>query len=173
MDEIRIPKDRIAVLIGKKGETKRKIAKLTNTKLQINSREGDIIIIGDNGLNIYLAKKMINAIGRGFNPEIALNLLEDDKDLEIIDISHFSRKTKNDLNRVRARLIGREGKARQLMEKLGDVEISIYGKTISIIGKHVDLNITRHAIINLLQGSRHGNVYNYLEKQRRLKDKHN
>ena len=74
---------------------------------------------------------------------------------------------------MRARLIGREGKARQLMEKLGDVEISIYGKTISIIGKHVDLNITRHAIINLLQGSRHGNVYNYLEKQRRLKDKHN
>src|SRR3989344_5884882 len=95
---------------NEKGETKRKIAKLTNTKLQINSREGDIIIIGDNGLNIYLAKKMINAIGRDFNPEIALNLLEDDKDLEIIDISHFSRKTKNDLNRVRARLIGREGK---------------------------------------------------------------
>ena len=39
MDEIRIPKERIAVLIGKKGETKRKISRLANTKLQINSKQ--------------------------------------------------------------------------------------------------------------------------------------
>src|SRR3989344_5565705 len=105
MDEIRIPKERIAVLIGKKGETKRKISKLTNTKLQINSKEGDIIIYGENGLDVYIAKKIINAIGRGFNPEIALTLLEEDKDIEIINIWNFSRKTKKDLRRVKARLI--------------------------------------------------------------------
>ena len=96
MDEIRIPKERIAILIGKKGETKRKIAKLTNTKLQVNSKEGDIIIYGEYGLNVYFAKKIINAIGRGFNPDIALTLLEENKDIEIINIHQFSRKTKND-----------------------------------------------------------------------------
>jgi ribosomal RNA assembly protein len=168
MDEIRIPKERIAILIGVKGETKRRISKLTNTKLQINSQEGDIIINGDQGLDVYLAKKVISAIGRGFNPDVALMLLEEYKDIEVIDISNFSRKTKNDLARLKARLIGRQGKARKLIEQLADVEISIYGKTISIIGNQVSLNIARHAIINLLQGSKHGNVYAYLEKQKRI-----
>jgi len=170
MDEIRIPKERIAILIGKKGETKRRISKLTNTKLQINSQEGDIIINGDNGLDVYLAKKIINAIGRGFNPDIALTLLEEGKDIEIINIPIFSRKTKNDLTRVKARLIGREGKARKLIEQLANVEISIYGKTVSIIGGQINLNIARHAIINLLQGSEHGNVYSYLEKQKEIRN---
>lgn len=173
MDEIRVPKDRIAVLIGKKGETKRKISKLTKTKLQINSKEGDIIINGENGLDVYITKKIISAIGRGFNPEIALSLLEENNDIEIIDIYHFSRKTKNNLARIKARLIGREGKARELIEQLAEVEISVYGKTVSIIGNQINLNIARHAIINLLQGSKHGNVYSYLEKQRKLRDKLN
>ncbi len=173
MDEIRIPKDRIAILIGKKGEVKREISKLTNTKLQINSKEGDIIINGDDGFNVYLAKKIINAIGRGFNPEIALALLNDDNNLEIIDISYFSRKTKNDLKRIKSRLIGTKGKAKKLIEDLADVELSIYGKTISIIGNQINLSIARHAVINLLQGSRHGNVYSYLEKQNKLKQLNN
>ena len=173
MDEIRIPKDRIAILIGKKGEVKREISKLTNTKLQINSKEGDIIINGDDGFNVYLAKKIINAIGRGFNPEIALALLNDDNNHEIIDISYFSRKTKNDLKRIKSRLIGTKGKAKKLIEDLADVELSIYGKTISIIGNQINLSIARHAVINLLQGSRHGNVYSYLEKQNKLKQLNN
>src|SRR3990167_6600727 len=104
MDEIRIPKERIAVLIGKKGESNRKISRLTNTKLQIDSKEGDIIIYGDNGLEVYLAKKVINAIGRGFNPNVALTLLEENKEIEIINIQNFSRKTKKDLIRIKARL---------------------------------------------------------------------
>ena len=170
MDEIRIPKERIAILIGKKGEIKRKISKLTNTKLQINSKEGDIIINGDDGFDIFLAKNIINAIGRGFNPEIALNLLNEENNIEIINIQNYSRKTKNDLKRIKARIIGREGNARKLIEDLADVEISIYGKTISIIGNQINLNIARHAIINLLQGSKHGNVYSYLEKQRKLRE---
>ncbi len=33
MDEFRIAKERIAILIGKKGEIKRKISQLTKTKL--------------------------------------------------------------------------------------------------------------------------------------------
>ena len=173
MDEIRIPKERIAVLIGKKGETKRKISRLANTKLQINSKEGDIIIYGDNGLEVYLAKKVINAIGRGFNPDVALTLLEEDKEIEIINVQNFSRKTKNDLRRIKARLIGREGLARELIERLANVEISIYGKTISIIGNATNLNVARHAVINLLQGSKHGNVYSYLEKQRKIRESKN
>lgn len=173
MDEIKIPKDRIPILIGKKGEIKKKIAQLTHTKIDINSKEGDIIIKGEDGLDVYLAKKIITAVGRGFNPEVSLTLLEEDKDLDVINIQNFARKTKNDLARVKGRLIGREGKARKLIENLADVEISVYGKTVSIIGDQVNLNIARHAVINLLQGSKHGNVYSYLERQRKLKELRN
>jgi len=167
MDEIKIPKERIAVLIGRKGEIKKTIARLTKTKIQVSSKDGDIVIDGEDGLNIYLAKKIINAIGRGFNPEIALTLIEDDKDIEIINIQEFSRNTRNDLARIKSRLIGREGNVRKLIEQLANVEISIYGKTISIIGNYNNLNMARHAVLNLLQGSKHGNVYSYLEKQRK------
>jgi ribosomal RNA assembly protein len=168
MDEIKIPKERIAVLIGKKGETKRKISRLTKTRIQVSSKEGDIVIDGEDGLNIYTAKKIINAIGRGFNPEIALNLLEENNDIEIINIQEFSRNARNDLTRIKSRLIGRDGKVRKLIEQLANVDISIYGKTISIIGNYNHLNMARHAIINLLNGSKHGNVYGYLEKQRKI-----
>lgn len=170
MDQTRIPKERIAVLIGKKGETKKKISQVTNTKLQINSKDGDVIIRGENGLDIYIAKKIITAIGRGFNPEIALTLLNEENDIEIINIQGFTRNTKNDLERIKGRLIGKEGIARKLMENITNVEISIYGKTISIIGNLVNLNIARHGVINLLQGSKHGKVYSYLEKQRKAKN---
>jgi len=77
------------------------------------------------------------------------------------------------LRRIKARLIGREGLARELIERLANVEISIYGKTISIIGNATNLNVARHAVINLLQGSKHGNVYSYLEKQRKIRESKN
>jgi|SRR3989344_4138932 len=168
MEELRIAKDRIAVLIGKKGEIKEKISKLTKTKIKIDSKEGDIIIIGE-GLDAYNAKQIIHAIGRGFNPNKALILLEDERVFEIINIEDYSRKTKKDLKRLKSRIIGRKGRARQIIENLANVDLSIYGKTISIIGKIEDVGIARHAINNLLAGSKHGSVYAYLEKQRKLK----
>ena len=78
MDEIKIAKERIAILIGKKGEIKRKIARLTNTKIKVDSKEGDVIITGEDGLGVYAAKQIVQAIARGFNPDKALSLLDDE-----------------------------------------------------------------------------------------------
>lgn len=172
MDEIRIPKERIPILIGVKGEIKRKISKLTNTKITVNSKEGDVLIDGEDGLGVYNAKKIIQAIGRGFNPDIALTLLEDDVIFEVMNITDYSRNTKNDLQRLKARVIGRKGKAKQMIQDLSNVFLSIYGKTVSILGKTEDVDTVRHAINNLLSGSRHGKVYAYLERQRKLKIMH-
>ncbi len=169
MDEFRIAKERIAILIGKKGEIKRKISQLTKTKIKVDSREGDVIITGDDGLGIYNAKKIISAIGRGFNPDRALTLLDEEYIFEIININDYARNTKNDLQRLKSRIIGRKGKAKETIEALSNVHLSIYGKTVSIIGKPENVDIARHAINNLLSGSRHGKVYSYLEKQKKLK----
>ena len=168
MDEIRIAKERIPILIGKKGEIKRKISRLTNTKIKVDSKEGDVLITGENGLGVYNAKQIINAIGRGFNPEKALMLLNDEIIFEVINIRDYARNLKNDLKRLKARLIGKQGKARDTIEALARVDLSIYGKTVAIIGKTENVDIARHAINNLLAGSRHGKVYSYLERQRKL-----
>ena len=165
MEQLKIPKERISVLIGSKGLMKIKIQKLTNTKLVINSEEGDVFIEGE-AIDVFNCLNIVKAIGRGFNPEIALKLLDDDYLLEVISLDEFSR-NKNDLIRIKSRLIGTEGRARKTIEDLAKVDVSVYGKTVCIIGKTEDVIIARHGIINLLAGSKHGNVYSYLEKKKK------
>ena len=164
MEQLKIPKERIPMLVGTKGVTKRKIQKLTNTKIRVNSELGDVFIEGES-MDVFNSLNIIKAIGRGFNPDIALKLLSEDYVLEVIPIEDFSR-NKKDLIRIRSRLIGTEGKARKSIESLTNTNIVVYGKTVGIIGKIDNVMLARQAIINLSQGSKHGNVYLYLEKQK-------
>ena len=84
--ELKIPKERIAIVIGKDGKTREDIESATQTKLTVDSQEGDIVIQGKDGLGIFIAKEIITAIGRGFNPEIALLLKKVDYSFEIINL---------------------------------------------------------------------------------------
>ncbi len=167
--QLRIPKKRIAVLIGKKASTKRKIEKLTNTSLEIDSVEGDVIITGEESLDCLICRNIILAISRGFNPDIALELINEDSCLEIIEIQDFTGKSKKKQIRLKARLIGTKGKCRSLIETLTNTCISIYGKTVSIIGNVENTALSRHAIEMILSGAPHGNVYKWLEKQKKLR----
>ena len=68
--ELKIPKDRVAVLIGAKGETKKHIETITKTDIDVDSKEGIVSITGQDAIGMYSAKEITKAIGRGFNPEI-------------------------------------------------------------------------------------------------------
>ncbi len=162
---LKIPKERIAVLIGTKGEIKKKIEEVTNSKLNIDSEEGDVFIKGDDGLNIYTAREIVKAIARGFNPNIAMLLLKQDYSFELIDLKSI--KSKNSMMRIKGRIIGDEGRARKNIERLTDTKISIYGKTIGIIGRVEHSNICKKAIESLIAGSPHSSVYRWLEKKRK------
>ncbi|MBD3164823.1 RNA-processing protein [Candidatus Woesearchaeota archaeon] len=164
---IKIPKERVAVLIGKNGKTKKDIEKDTKTNLEIDSKEGDVVIKGEDGLGIYTAKEVVAAIGRGFNPEIALLLLKVDYSFESINLKDYVGKSKSSQTRLKGRIIGKEGKARTHLEELTGCYISVYGKTVSIIGT-VDSVLTGHRAIGMLiEGSTHATVYKWLEKKRR------
>ena len=76
--ELKIPQERVAVLIGKGGEVKKNIETDTKTEVKVDSLEGDIFIYGEDALGLYTAREVIRAIGRGFNPEIAKLLLKQD-----------------------------------------------------------------------------------------------
>jgi ribosomal RNA assembly protein len=164
--DLKIPKERVAVLIGKGGETKKEIEDLSQTTLNIDSEEGDIHIKGTDPIKLYTAKDVIHAIGRGFNPEIAIRLFKSDYAFELLNLHDYV-KTTNDKYRLKGRVIGKEGKARKIIEDLINVNISVYGKTIGIIGMAEFVMVARRAIESLLTGSPHSKIYKWLETQRR------
>jgi ribosomal RNA assembly protein len=164
--QIKITKERIAVLIGKNGEVKKQVEEATNSKLNIDSQEGDVTVTGEDAVNLYSSREIITAIGRGFNPEIAMLLLRQDYCFEMIDISEYA-KTKNHMLRIKGRIIGAQGKSRKTIEQLTDCYISVYGKTVGVIGNPESIILARKAIEAILTGSPHANVYRWLEKMRR------
>ncbi|HIH21368.1 MAG: RNA-processing protein [Candidatus Diapherotrites archaeon] len=152
---VRIPKDRVAVLIGKNGETKAVIEKATKTKLNIDSKSGEVEIEGksEKALEYYIATQVVKAIARGFSPEHALKLLDENYYLDIIDIEDFVGKREKELLSKKGRLIGKQGKVREKIEEETGCLVSVYGKTVSIIGTPESMEIARKAVEMILKGS--------------------
>ncbi|MDX1533675.1 MAG: KH domain-containing protein, partial [Nitrosopumilaceae archaeon] len=79
----------------------------------------------------------------------------------------FAGKSPSQVERIKGRIIGEGGKARKNMENLSGTSISVYGRTVAIIGDVTKLKIAVDAISSLSSGSMHGSVYNKLESARR------
>ena len=170
MRSVRVPQDRVGAIIGPKGNTKRMIQKISGIKIDIDTEEGEVLIHDEAELaDPLMALKIldvIKAIGRGFSPEKAFRLFEDDEYLEIVDLKEFVGGRNNQLTRIRGRLIGQNGKTRRIIEDLTGVEMVIYGNTVAIIGSSVSMPVAKHAIEMILNGSEHATVYRYLEGER-------
>ena len=166
----RIPQDRIAVLIGRKGATRRALEKATNSTLHIDSNSGDVSVVWDDEFDPILRMKLpdvIRAVGRGMNPDRALQLLKDDHHLLLYDMREYVGKNPNQQRRIRSRLIGRNGRIRELIEEHSGSEVTIYGSTVVIIGDEDALPLAGQAVERLLQGAEHSSVLKHLEAERR------
>jgi len=164
---VKIPKERIAVLVGKGGAVKKKLEKSLHIKVNVDSDEGDVFLRGDDGIALMTAQNIVRAVGRGFNPDFAFALLEEGNYFEMLDIDDFSRKNKKSRIRMKARVIGSDGKARKTIEEITNTHVVVYGKTIAIIGTYENIGLARKAFESLLRGSRHSTVYAWLEKERK------
>jgi ribosomal RNA assembly protein len=168
---IKIPQERIGVLIGPKGKDKKWIESTLGVYLEIDSESGNVeVSLAPKQQDIsmlFMAQNIIAAIGRGFSPMRAMNLMNEDNDLNIIDLEEFVGPSKNAQSRVKGRIIGKEGKSRTLLEDLTDSYISIYGGTVSIIGPIENIPMTREAILMLIDGAYHKTVWNHLYAYRR------
>ncbi|MDG6224584.1 MAG: KH domain-containing protein [Candidatus Thermoplasmatota archaeon] len=168
--KLKVPQDRIGVLIGKDGETLRQLQDICGTRIEVDSENGEATLYDEETADTYKAFRMrdvIRAIGRGFSPEKAQSLLDDDLYYEEIDIREFSGKSPRRVMQVRARLIGSGGKTRTLVEELTDCFLSIKGNTVAIIGDLEGLRVAKKAITMILQGSEHSSVYSFLERKRK------
>ncbi|ERG95278.1 KH domain-containing protein [Haloquadratum walsbyi] len=166
MKHVKVPQDRIGVLIGEGGETMREIERQAEVRLDIDSETGSVAIddVGD-PVRGMLAPDIVRAIGRGFTPTVALSILDDEmRTFELIDIDAHTR-NKNDLQRQKGRLIGENGRTRELMEELTGAEVVIKGTTLGVIGQPEEVEAVRRATGMLLDGAPHGTVYAYLERK--------
>lgn len=172
---VNIPQERVGVLIGQKGMVKKTIEDRLGVRLEIDSQSGSVKIeldkpIGEevDPIALFKAKDVVEAIGRGFSPEKAFRLFSEDGILTIIHIDDYVKRTRNNLVRVRARLIGQEGKTRRIIEETTNTYISIYGDTVAIIGEdEEDVKAAEEAIVSIINGAPHNSVYRFLNNYAR------
>lgn len=162
MQYLKIPAERRPVLIGEHGSTKRRIE--DKTKTEIGIEDTSVTVEGD-PMGEWIARSIILAIGRGFNPETALRLLDDNNTLEIINLKDFT-SSRNTISRLKGRIIGEGGRSRRTIEEVTGTSISVYGKSVGMIGAYDDVAAAKEAIGMLIKGARHASVYKFLERSR-------
>ena len=169
---LKIPRERVGVLIGPDGKTKKHIEDKLGVELQIDSEAGDVSITmaekAEDPSMLFKAKDLVTAIGRGFSPEHAFRLVRDEEAmLDLIDLRSVFGKSDADIKRIQGRIIGTNGKTRRIIEELTDTNVSVFGHTVGIIGTMELIQIAREAIEMLIKGSMHGTVYRFLHRKRR------
>jgi ribosomal RNA assembly protein len=164
---VRIPLDRVGVLIGKKGETKTRIEESCSVNVAVDGKSGEVTIRSESvEADPFRAFNVVEAIARGFSPPRALKLLDQDMALEVLDIRDYAGKSENNMERIKGRIIGLHGKSRRVIEELTKCDVSVYGKTVAIIGEPTELRLAKDAIEKLATGSQHKSVYNMLQRER-------
>ena len=109
------------------------------------------------------AGSIVKAVGRGFSPEHALRLLESDIFLHTIDLDEYA-KSERQMQSKRGRIIGKHGKAREEIEDDTGAVVSVYGRTVGIIGREEEIDRARRSVDMLLRGASHEKVFDYLKK---------
>jgi ribosomal RNA assembly protein len=168
---VRIPKERVGVLVGPEGKVKQHIEEKLCVKLEVDSELGDVnIILSENAEDpstLFRARDVVTAIGRGFAPEHAFRLIRDEEAvLDVIDLRDVFGRSESDIKRVKGRIIGMEGKTRKIIEDLSGADVVVYGHTVGIVGTFEQANIARTAVQMLIDGCQHHSVYKYLAKKR-------
>jgi len=169
---LRIPKERVGVLIGPEGKTKKGIEEKLSVELQIESETGGVTLMLAENTNdpslLFKAKDVVTAIGRGFSPEHAFRLIHNEEAvLDVIDLRLIFGRSESDIRRIKGRIIGMNGKTRRIIEELTDTNVCVYGHTVSMIGNVEQVQAAREAIQMLINGSLHSTVYRFLHRKRR------
>ncbi len=134
----------------------------TDLNVSITNRGKEVSIKGD-PQDEYIAEKVIDAINFGFPFQDALSIKKEELMFERINIKdHTKRK---DLERIRARIIGKGGKTLKTLCTLTRCFFEIKDNEVGIIGPPEYIKNAQEAIISIIKGSKQTNVYSFLEKR--------
>ena len=164
MEIVRIPTERLKALIGEQGKTKSLIEKKCSVKLDVDE-DGEVRISGDSA-DIFFAKDVVKAVGRGFEPRDALRIANDSYQFELIDLKDVLKNEKA-ITRIKGRIIGEKGKMKSEIEAATESVIAVYGYTVGIIARLDTMEYAREAVMRLVDGAEHMSVYNYIAKAKK------
>jgi ribosomal RNA assembly protein len=167
---VRIPKERVGILIGPEGRVKQHIEEKLQVKLEVNSEGSVTITLSEKASDPSLllkAKDVVTAIGRGFSPEVAFRLIRNEDEIfDMIDLRLIFGRSESDIKRIKGRIIGADGKTRRLIEELTEADVVVYGHTVGLIGSFEQVDAAHNAAQMIIEGCQHHTVYNYLQKKR-------
>ena len=149
---LQIPSERIPILLGRLGLVKKKIEQQTGIRLKV----GETVEITGQPEGVFLASTIVKAIARGFDPDQAFLLADEEWELSVITLGH---ETRNTQKRLFGRVIGRSGQAKKNIEESCKCRIAVYGKTVSVISHTLDHKRATQAVELLLEGHTHPYVY--------------
>ncbi len=137
----------------------------------IDNDKGEVTIMPGNNTSfdqLIKAKNIVEAISYGFDYNDAQNLRSDDYTLEIIDLRDYVDKNKaNHISRIKARIIGEDGRAKRVLQELTDTNIVIGDRYVAILGPYENVKVAREAIEMLIRGRQHATVYKWIQNWRR------
>ncbi len=161
---VRIPAERVKVLLGKDGKMKELIEKKCGIRLKVDA-EGEVTISGESE-NIFFYKDVITAVGRGFNPQKALKLTNPDYQFYLFHLKEYLSGDKA-IKRIKGRIIGQDGKMREEIESATQCYLSVFGNTVGIIATIDTIEYAKEAVQMIINGTTHSSVYAFLGKARR------
>jgi len=95
-------------------------------------------------------------------------LLSDDKYLETIDLGDYVGKDKeNHMSRIRALIIGENGRVKRNLEELTETRIAVKDRVVGIIGDYDNARAAREAVVMLINGKQPSTIYRWLQRWRR------
>ena len=167
---VRIPKERVAILIGPEGKVKQYVEEHLNVKIDIDDEGTVTITLTEKAPDpsvLLKAKDVVTAIGRGFSPEVTYRLIRNEDEIfDMIDLRQIFGRSESDIKRIKGRMIGADGKTRKLIEELSEANMAIYGHTVGFIGSFEQVDTARNAAQMIIEGCQHHTVYKYLQRKR-------
>ena len=135
----------------------------SNLKVKITNRGKEIFIEG-HPEEEYYAEKVIDALDFGFSFSTAILIKKGDFIFEILNIKDYTKR--KDLERIKARIIGKGGKTLKVLHDLTECYFELNDNKVGIIGISEYVKNAEEAVVSIIKGAKQSNVYHFLEKNR-------
>jgi len=145
-------------------QNKKELEEKLNVKISVKGTE---TTVSGKEVDMYFAERVLLALDFPFLVEDALVLKSEEYMFEVLNIKHYTRR--HDMKVIKGRLIGKKGNTLKVLEHLSDCEIAVKDNNVAIIGPVETFAEARQAVVSLIQGSKQGHVYGYLERGRSRK----
>ena len=167
-----LPAKRLARLKIGGGKALRELERKGSVKIAVKE-EGEYATLEIEGGSEgeWVAEQVLRAIDLGFLPRQATKLFGENVFLEVVDLGEAMHGKANAVTRMKARLIGSEGRIRKALEELSEAAIAISDdERVGLLGGFDEVRAAKEAILRLLEGKQHGGVISYLRHEKRKRE---